>query len=63
MKLNISYQKNGNQKCIDVDDEKKYRNFFEKKLGQEIDADFLGDEFKGYVFLKLLVVMTNKVSQ
>jgi len=50
MKLNISYPKNGTQKCIDVDDEKKYRNFFEKKLGQEIDADFLGDEFKGYVF-------------
>jgi len=50
MKLNISYPKNGTQKCIDVDDEKKYRNFFEKKLGQEVDADFLGDEFKGYVF-------------
>jgi len=50
MKLNVSYPKNGTQKCIDVDDEKKYRNFFEKKLGQEIEADFLGDEFKGYVF-------------
>jgi len=50
MKLNISYPKNGTQKCIDVDDEKKFRNFFEKKLGQEVDGDFLGDEFKGYVF-------------
>jgi len=50
MKLNISYPKNGTQKCIDVDDEKKYRNFYEKKMGQEVDADFLGDEFKGYVF-------------
>jgi len=50
MKLNISYPKNGTQKCIDVDDEKKYRNFYEKKMGQEVDVDFLGDEFKGYVF-------------
>jgi len=50
MKLNIAYPKNGTQKCIDVDDEKKYRNFYDKKMGQEVEADFLGDEFKGYVF-------------
>ena len=26
------------------------RIFFEKRLGQEVEADLLGDEFKGYVF-------------
>ena len=26
------------------------RNLFEKKMGHEIEGDFLGDEFKGYIF-------------
>jgi len=49
MKLNVSYPPNGTQKCIDIDDEKKYRIFYEHKLGDEIAVDELGDEFKGYV--------------
>ncbi|GAV27580.1 40S ribosomal protein [Pichia membranifaciens] len=50
MKLNIAYPPNGTQKCIDIDDEQKLRVFFEKRMGQEVDGDSVGDEFKGYVF-------------
>jgi len=50
MKLNISYPPNGSQKCIDIDDEKKFRIFYEKRLSQEVEGDALGDQFKGYVF-------------
>ncbi|KAG0686823.1 40S ribosomal protein S6 [Pichia californica] len=50
MKLNIAYPPNGTQKCIDVDDEQKLRVFYEKRMGQEVEGDSVGDEFKGYVF-------------
>merc|ERR1712168_1623076 len=30
-------------------DELKVRPFYEKRMGQEVDGDTLGDEFKGYV--------------
>lgn len=48
--LNIAYPPNGTQKCIDVDDEQKLRVFYEKRMGQEVEGDSVGDEFKGYVF-------------
>jgi len=50
MKLNISYPPNGSQKCIDIDDEKKYRIFYDKRIAQEVEGDALGDQFKGYIF-------------
>lgn len=50
LQLNIAYPPNGTQKCIDIDDEQKLRVFFEKRMGQEVDGDSVGDEFKGYVF-------------
>jgi len=50
MKLNISYPATGCQKLIDIDDEKKLRPFYEKRMAQEVEADSLGDEWKGYVF-------------
>lgn len=49
MKFNISYPLNGTQKIIEVDDEKKCNIFYDKRMGAEIEADQLGDEFKGYV--------------
>jgi len=49
MKLNISYPANGSQKLIEVDDDRKLRVFMEKKMGQEVPADSLGDEWKNYV--------------
>jgi small subunit ribosomal protein S6e len=50
MKLNISYPLNGSQKCIEVDDDKKIAHFMDRHMGTEIEGDFLGDNFKGYLF-------------
>jgi len=50
MKLNIANPATGEQKLIDVDDEKRYRVFYDKKISQEVSADSVGDEWKGYVF-------------
>jgi len=50
MKLNISYPPNGSQKCIEVDDEKKLRSVYDKRMSQEVIGDELGDQFKGYIF-------------
>jgi len=49
MKLNISYPATGCQKLLDIDDEKKIRVFYDKRMGQEVEADSLGDEWVGYV--------------
>jgi len=50
MKLNIANPATGEQKTIDIDDERRVRIFYDKKISQEVPADSLGDEFKGYVF-------------
>ena len=50
MKLNISYPITGCQKLIEVVDEHKIRIFYEKRMGAEVEADALGDEWKGYIF-------------
>ncbi|GIX72749.1 40S ribosomal protein S6 [Caerostris extrusa] len=49
MKLNISYPATGCQKLMEIEDEKKIRIFYEKRMGHEVEADGLGDEWKGYV--------------
>lgn len=49
MKLNISFPATGCQKLIEVDDEKKLRCFYEKRMAQEVSAESLGEEWKGYV--------------
>lgn len=49
MKLNVSYPSNGSQKLIEIEDERKLRVFMEKRMGAEVPADSLGDEWKGYV--------------
>jgi len=50
MKLNIANPATGEQKTIEIDDERRVRIFYDKKISQEVPADSLGDEFKGYVF-------------
>ena len=50
MRITIAYPENGTQICIDVEDVATLSNFFEKRLGQDVNGDFLGDQFKGYVF-------------
>ncbi|XP_014671940.1 PREDICTED: 40S ribosomal protein S6-like [Priapulus caudatus] len=49
MKLNISYPATGAQQLIKIDDERKLRVFYEKRMAHEVAADALGDEWKGYV--------------
>jgi|JI10StandDraft_1071094.scaffolds.fasta_scaffold652866_1 small subunit ribosomal protein S6e len=50
MKFNISNSSTGQQKTIDVDDEKRVRVFYDRKMGEEVDGHYLGEEFNGYVF-------------
>jgi len=50
MKFNIANPATGAQKLLDIDDEKRYRVFYDKKLSQEVSGDALGDEWKGYLF-------------
>ncbi|KAI5481330.1 40S ribosomal protein s6 [Pseudohyphozyma bogoriensis] len=49
MKLCFANPATGQQKTIEIDDERKTRIFYEKRMSQEVAADALGDEFKGYV--------------
>ncbi|KAI0036417.1 40S ribosomal protein S6 [Vararia minispora EC-137] len=49
MKLNIANPATGEQKTIDIDDERRYRVFFDKRMSQEVPADSIGDEWKGYI--------------
>jgi len=50
MKLNIANPATGAQKLIDIDDEKRYRIFYDKKISQEVPADPIGEEWAGYIF-------------
>lgn len=50
MKLNISYPTTGAQKLIEVEDDRKLRAFFDKRISHEVEGDNLGDDFKGYIF-------------
>jgi len=49
MKLNIANPATGAQKLIDLDEERRYRIFYDKKMSTEVPADSIGDEWKGYV--------------
>jgi len=50
VQLNIANPSTGSQKLIEIDDDKKLRIFYDKRMSAEVEADALGDEFKGYVF-------------
>ena len=47
--LNISFPTSGAQKTFEVVDDHKLRMFYDKRMGAEIEADHLGDEWKGYM--------------
>ncbi|CAN0220769.1 unnamed protein product, partial [Discosporangium mesarthrocarpum] len=47
--LNIASPSTGAQKFIEVDDEKKLRALYDKRISQEVEGEALGDEFAGYV--------------
>merc|ERR1712050_602033 len=48
MKLNVAFPATGCQKLFEINDEHKVRPFYEKRMGQDVDASCLGDEWKGY---------------
>jgi len=50
MKINIAAPSTGLQKVIEIDDEKRLQNLYEKRMAQEIDGSTLGEEFAGYIF-------------
>ena len=50
MKLNIANPATGCQKMYEIEDEKKLRNLYDKRLATEVDGADLGDEFQGYIF-------------
>lgn len=50
IKLNIANPSTGGQKIFDIDDDKKLRSLYDKRLASEVDGTEIGDEFKGYVF-------------
>jgi ribosomal protein S6E (S10) len=50
MKLNIANPSTGCQKLFDIDDEKKLRTLYDRRLAAEVDGGELGDEFTGYIF-------------
>lgn len=45
----MSYPATGCQKLFEISDEHKLRIFYERRMGAEVDADSLGNEWKGYV--------------
>lgn len=49
MKLNIANPISGTQKCVEIDDDKKYSVFFDHRMGHEVEISQLGDDFKGYI--------------
>lgn len=50
MKLNIAYPATGQQKSIEIDDDKRLRAFYDKRISHEVDGETLGEDFKGYKF-------------
>jgi len=50
MKLNVANPATGQQKLFNIEDERRYRIFYDKRMSQEVPGDTVGDEFKGYIF-------------
>lgn len=50
MKVNLSNPTLGQQKTLEMTDEHKIMNYYDKRMGMEVPGDHLGDEFKGYMF-------------
>ena len=42
IQFSISYPTNGTTKSFEIDDDNRCRVFFEKRMGQEVEADTLG---------------------
>jgi small subunit ribosomal protein S6e len=38
------------QKIMEIDDERRLQNLYERRMAQEVDGSLLGEEFEGYLF-------------
>ena len=47
--MNIANPSTGQQKLVEVEDERTLAHFWDKRMSHEIDGGILGDEWKGYV--------------
>jgi len=50
MKLHIAYPTTGCQKVVEIDDERKLRAFYDKRISHEVEGIHVGENFKGYIF-------------
>jgi ribosomal protein S6E (S10) len=50
MKFNISNPSTGQQKVIEIDDEKQLIAFYDRRISHEVDGVNLGEAYKGYTF-------------
>jgi len=48
MKYNISNPTTGQQKVVEIYDDKINRHFNDRRMGSDVDGEILGAEFKGY---------------
>jgi len=48
MKINISCPSTGQQKVIDIDDERRLQNLYDRRMAQELDGNVIGEEFEGF---------------
>jgi len=48
--LNIANPATGGQKMVEIEDDKKLRSLYDKRLSAEVEGEDISDEFKGYVF-------------
>jgi len=50
MKLNLSFPATGCQKVLEIEDEKRLRAIYDKRMSHEVDGEHISDDFKGYIF-------------
>ena len=48
--MNIADPSTGAQKLIEIDDEKKLRHIYDRRIAQEVAGNALGDEYEDYSF-------------
>merc|ERR1711988_1854385 len=48
MGYNISNPQTGQQKVLEVDDDKINRHFYDRRMGSDVDGEVLHPDFKGY---------------
>jgi small subunit ribosomal protein S6e len=48
LQINIACPSTGMQKVIEIDDERRLQNLYERRMAQEIDGGVIGEEFDGY---------------